>query len=326
MTVVLSDCYKLMEICDYLGCISLISKPIEVALLQHGQDFFRGIQSVPYLWIALAYQIRSEMIFKECMIHLVGNWKTFRNSRKAVESLRQVAGLRGLIEKYHRMLLSQCKSLELAVMAYCPEVMRLPSDEQPIKREAYARDILLWMAMGFYRQWVGQRLITDKGRHSVDCGYELYNMLAGSGDAYLDRSVLNQFHERFPLTKKALTVVDRHLDEFKHHIKGIVRQHEILKSKCTLDVHQFPVNYLTCTDFKRTDCPWISGQAALVVVPEKPEYKPGGNDLARQNLEMERRLQERSLMAADEDDLDDLEENDSDRPAEGPPTKRVRLN
>lgn len=36
MTVVLSDCYKLMEICDYLGCISLISKPIEVALLQHG--------------------------------------------------------------------------------------------------------------------------------------------------------------------------------------------------------------------------------------------------------------------------------------------------
>ena len=38
MAVALLDCYQLLEISDYLGCTSLVSKPIEVALFKHGQN------------------------------------------------------------------------------------------------------------------------------------------------------------------------------------------------------------------------------------------------------------------------------------------------
>jgi hypothetical protein len=84
-----------------------------------------------------------------------------------------------------------------------------------------------------------------------------------------------------------------------------------LKSTCQLDVHRFPVTYLTCTEFKNGDFPWLKEDQAPRVVPAKREYKPGGNEIARRNLEVAKRFQERGLSVegnGDDDDLD-LDEN-----------------
>jgi hypothetical protein len=106
MQAALSDCYQLLQISDYLGCTTLVSKPIEVALLKHGQDLYRAIQGAPYAWVEMAFRIRSELLFRECIIHLVGNWKNFKNVKNISDHLREIPGLRGLIEKYHRLLLN----------------------------------------------------------------------------------------------------------------------------------------------------------------------------------------------------------------------------
>jgi hypothetical protein len=306
MSAALSDSYQLLRISDYLGCTGIISKPIEVALLKHGQGLFRAIQGAPYAWIGIAYRIRSEIVFKECMVHLVGNWKTLKTRPGMNNELREISGLRGLIEKYHRQLLTQCKGLELGVMSLYPGEMRMPSQDIPIKREAYSKEILVWMALTFFRHWIGQRLILEKGRHSLDCGYELYKQIGAAGEAYMDKSVINQFHTRFPMTKKAMNVLENHLLEIKECMKGIVNQHKILESNCQLDIARFPVQHLTCTEFKSTDFPWLKDDEAPRALPAKREYKPGGNDIARQNLETAKRLQERSLSV--EDDMDDDDE------------------
>ena len=47
MSAALSDCYQLLSISDYLGCTSLISKPIEVAVLKHGQELHERLDRVP---------------------------------------------------------------------------------------------------------------------------------------------------------------------------------------------------------------------------------------------------------------------------------------
>jgi hypothetical protein len=267
------------------------------------------------------------MIFKECMIHLVGNWKIIKTKQHLNDQLREVPGLRALIEKYHRALLQQCKNLELGVMSLYPGDIRLPVDDLPIKREAYAKDILVWMALTFFRHWIGQRLIMEKGRHSLDCGYELYKQIGTAGEAYMDKSVINQFHTKFPMTKKAMNVCENHLLEIKECMKGVVDQHKILKSTCQLDVNRFPVNYLTCTDFKRQDFPWLKGDEAQRVVPAKREYKPGGNEIARQNLETTKRYQEqeRSLSVEDREDEDDEFDDDEDMGEESGPQKRARV-
>lgn len=330
ISAALSDCYQLLQISDYLGCTTLISKPIEVALLKHGQELFRSIQKSPHAWIDMAYRIRSEMVFKECMIHLAGNWKVLKTRAQVTSQLRDIPNLRALIEKYHRQLLTVCKNLELGVMSLYPGEMRLPVDDLPIKREAYAKDILVWMALTFFRHWIGQRLIMEKGRHSLDCGYELYKQIGTAGEAYMDKSVINQFHTKFPMTKKAMNVLENHLLEIKECMKGVVDQHKILKSNTQLDVHRFPVNYLTCIDFKREDFPWLKDDAEPRVVPAKREYKPGGNDIARQNLETAKRGRDRSLSVDDdledeEDEFENGEDEDLGQEEDGAAAKRARV-
>lgn len=310
MSAALSDCYRMLQISDYLGSTRLISKAIEVALIKHGQDLFRSVQASPHLWIDMAYRIRSELIFKECMIHLTGQWRILKTRASIGDHLREVPGLRALIEKYHREILNQAKNLELALMSLYPGDMRMPVEDLPIKREAYSKDILIWMALSFYRHYLGQRFLTDKGRHAPDCGFELYKQVGTAGEAYMDKSVINQFHSKFPMTKKALGVLERHVSEIKECMKDVVEKQKILKPKCQLDIHRFPVKYFTCTDFKREDYPWLKTTVAPSVVPAKREYKPGGNEIARQNLETTRQSQQRSLGPGDVDNEED--DNDFD--------------
>lgn len=330
MSAALSDCYQLLEISDYLGCASLVSKPIEVALMKHGQGLFRAIQVAPSAWVKIAYRIKSELIFRECFIHLVGNWKTLKDQPSVGEHIHEIPQLRALIETYHTALLQKCKDIEHAVMAHYPLSMRLPVNDIPIKREAYARDILVWMALTFYRHWVSQRLIMDKGRHGDDCGYQLIKQIGTADEAYLDKSVTNQFHTKFPMTKKAMNVVENHILELKECMKRIVQGYNILNCNCLLDTNRFPVGYFTCTQLKRGDYPWLNTEVMPRAVPAKREYKPGGNDIARQNLDKARMFQERSLSVEHWDDREDREgafegESDMDDVPANPTSKRARF-
>ncbi|KAF2846761.1 hypothetical protein T440DRAFT_457845 [Plenodomus tracheiphilus IPT5] len=334
MSTALQDCYQLLQISDYLGCTRLISKPIEVALMKHGQDLFRSIQGKPHAWIDMACRIKSELIFRECMIHLVGNWKILQLDRAVKDRLHDNPGLRAIIEKYHRNLQTQCRKLELAVTTHYPGKLAHPVDDLPIKREAYAKDILVWMALSWYRHWVGQRLITEQGRLAKDSGYALYKNLGTAGEAYMDKSVINQFHTKFPMTKKALNVVENHVWEVKECIKDIVNAHGILKVKCQLDVHRFPVAYMTCTDFQREDLPWLKKVAGTVAAAKKREFQRGGNDIAKMNLDRARVGRERSGsgegegegLEEDEEMEGEVEEEDSNEEVgDGSKAKRARL-
>jgi hypothetical protein len=300
MTVALSDCYQLLEISDHLGCTSLISKPIEVALFKHGQNLFQAIRASPHAWIEMAYRVRSELIFKECIVHLVGDWRNLKPKRQVTDAIRDVPGARGLVEKYHGALLEKARALEVSILSHYPQAVRLPSDELPIKREAYARDILVWMALTFFRHWVSQRLIGGRGRDAPDCGYELYTALGAGGDRYMDKTVVNQFHTHFPMTKKAMNVLENHLFELKECIKKLVADSGLLRSHCLLDVHRFPTSHMTCTVFDRAEFPWLaeerggpssSSSSSSSSLPTKRPYKPGGNEIARLNLETARRFQ-----------------------------------
>ncbi len=323
MSAVLDDCVKLIEISDYLGCTRMISKPIEVALLKHGQDLFVAIQNNPSIWITMSDRIQSESIFKECFIHLVGNWRTLESKPGVNEHLEDLPGLRELVEEYHQHLLDKCQALETALFSLYPGKMKTPVEDRPIKREAYGRDILVWMALTIFRQWFGQNLAQDNGRHSADGGYKLYQQIGTGGDAYLNRAVLNQFHAKFPMTKKALYVVENHLLEIKTFVKEYVEKKEILKVNCQLDTHRFPVKYLTCTDFKRFDYPWTSDYAASRGLSKQPDYKPGGNDIIKENHKKARLSQKRNLGLENvKDEEEELLESDSEA---GSDSKRARL-
>lgn len=81
MIAALADAVGMLDIANYLGCVNIISKPVEVALMKHGQSLFRSIQSMPLGWARMALTIQSKTIFSECIIHLAETGRNFARRR-----------------------------------------------------------------------------------------------------------------------------------------------------------------------------------------------------------------------------------------------------
>lgn len=169
------------------------------------------------------------------------------------------------------------------------------------------------MALNWFRHWFGQRIIANKGYNADDGGYSLYKVIAAGGDAYMDKSILNQFHGMFPMTKKALNVLENHLLEIKECMSEWVEKSDLLKSNCQLNVQAYPVDYITFIEFDNGDFPWL-----LKVQQEEETLKRGrrlgGNDITLRNLEAARRHQEQREVSVGSDDglENDVEDEDED--------------
>ncbi|KAL5386915.1 hypothetical protein DPSP01_003931 [Paraphaeosphaeria sporulosa] len=322
MGAALVDCIGLIEVAEYLGCVNLIGKPVEVALLKHGQVLFRSIQANPQGWANMSFRIRSELIFRESIIHLAGNWNTWKRNRTTLQGLTKTPEARRLAEKYHRRLLERSRALENKLASHYPPKIAAPKEDLPVKREEYAKDILIWMALCWFRQWLAHKIIANKGYNADDGGFSLYEAIGAGGDAYMDKAVLSQFHAMFPITKKALNVIENHVCEIKELMQSWVVKSGLLKSNCQLNIEQFPVSYITCTEFERADFPWLEDEQPAP--PVRKGKRPGGNDIAQRNLEAAKRHQQHQEVNFGEEDGVIDEEDEEEEPMRAPKRGRIQ--
>lgn len=108
-------------------------KPVEVALLKHGQALFRAIQAAPHLWANMSFRIQSELIFRESIIHLAGNWNTWVKDRACSLSLKDTPAAKLLVVKYHQRLVQRAQKLEMRIVSFYPGDMATPKQDLPIK-------------------------------------------------------------------------------------------------------------------------------------------------------------------------------------------------
>jgi hypothetical protein len=318
MRSALADALAMLDIAEYLGCTSLISKPIDVALIKHGQTMYQAISAAPVSWLELGLRIKSELIFKEALIHLVGNFAKIKNDPEGIARVNTLPyQVRKLIEHHHEHLVARAKRLESTLVCAYPSGLMIPCDDLPIKREQYAKDVLVWMALCFFRHWLAQQIVSEKGSLALDGGFKLYTEIGRAGEAYMDKSTINQFHTKAPMTKKAINVLENHLLEIKECMKGHVEQSRILRSECQLDTHRSPVGYLTCINVDREDIPWFQkDDYDAPVTGSKRGRRMGGNEIVQQNLASQRRFAQGIDVAfetEEEDDLDPYEEGWSKR-------------
>ncbi|KAF2276507.1 uncharacterized protein EI97DRAFT_377350 [Westerdykella ornata] len=310
MPSALRQAIELIDIAEYLGSIPVISKPIDVALIKHGQDLWRSIQKMPWGWVHLAMRIKSDLIFIESVIHLAGNWRKISADRNAMENLSENCpeSVRLLCQRLHRQLISHGKRLEVALVTLYPGGMNRPSEQVPIKREHYSREILVWMALCFFRHWLGQRLVLGHGSLAPDSGYELYSMLGASGEAYMDKEVMHQFHIEFPMTQKAMNVLENHLLEIKDVVRKTVVAHGILESKCMLDTRRYPVDYLTSVEVRKEDIPWYEKRVQEETIAGlRKEMRPRRKEVGKRN-QTAASMQERIYEPDSEEDEDGFDE------------------
>lgn len=116
-----------------------------------------------------------------------------------------------ILGKYTYHLLDRCQCLETKLIAEYSGEMAATGEEQPVKRESYARDIYIWMALAWIKQYITDRIAINQGINAEDCGFELYSQISEAGKAYFDPAMASKFGEKFPITKKVLTVVGNHV-------------------------------------------------------------------------------------------------------------------
>lgn len=251
MTTLLHSVTRLICVADYLQSMKAISKAIDNKLLSQGPVLYRSIANSPILWMNTAYSIKSEVILKEALIHLVGNWNAVEDHMKAVIHPEMQSICKVKLEE----LISLRRNVNSQILGQYPEHIQREHGSNEIGRASYSNDIMTWMAIAVFRQYVGQAIARGLTFEAEDGGFEFYHKLNTGGQAYLDRSMVRQFHYRFPMSSKGQIVLENHLDDLKKMIKPFIQG--IICNRSQLDISKYPVPYLTCLEVGKFDIPWI---------------------------------------------------------------------
>lgn len=251
MTTLLQSATGLICVAEYLQSMKAISKSIDNKLLSQGPVLYTSIASSPVLWMNTAYSIRSEVILKEALIHLIGNWNAIDDRMKDLihPDMHEVCKVK--IEE----VINLKRLVNSQILGQYPKHIQREPESSEIGRASYSNDIMTWMALAVYRQYIGQAIARGLTVEARDGGYDFYQKLNEGGQSYLDRVMVRQFHYRFPMSSKGQVVIENHLSDLKEMMKPFIR--DLMCNRSQLDVNQYPVPYLTCLKVEKSDIPWI---------------------------------------------------------------------
>lgn len=297
IAVLLPEVIEIMAVANYLGSARVVTTMIENLLLKQGQMLYRSISDAPLQWAALSFRIRSETVFREAIIHAVGQWTTLANDVIAGTYNSIPASVLHVVRQKAYALMDVKRVTECRIMGYYPphlhKPLPYPSAAAP-KITDYGTDILAWMAMAYFRHWMAQHICGDRSRLCPDGGALLYRAIASgaaglptsvaSADAataeataapqpkrkkrktgtvfdddglstYLPRADLEIFCRRFPLSAKAVNLLDDQLKIIKQALVPYVA--DLVVNRSALDTKDYPIWYLTCCEVTREDIPWL---------------------------------------------------------------------
>ena len=150
----------------------------------------------------------------------------------------------------------------------------------------------MWMSLAYFRQYLSQSGNDAKNRQADDGGYVWYKQFGQGGDAYLNHEDMRTFHQFFPMSSKACSVMEAHMNVLKEDIKGFVKDLMVVRTHvdpAKLDALGGP--WLTCTVVEKEDLPWH--------VSEEKDSKRENELQFIRNADME----DSGIVADDEDEM-----------------------
>jgi len=225
---------------------------VDLALMRQDEVLWKSIADSPIVWAELGRRVRSPGIFTEAVVHIVGKWKMLDadSKRELPKDIQKLCK-----RKWEELELAK-RAIEIRIAGHYPPFLCRNHADKP-HRTAYASNIYSWMALCCFRQFLSQSGNDGKNRLADDGGYAWYKAFAQGGDAYLDHEDLRVFHSYFPMSSKACSVLEAHMNVLKGEIKEFVK--DLMKVRTHVD----PANldgvskpWLTCTVVDKNDLPW----------------------------------------------------------------------
>lgn len=254
----LQDCVSLLNIADMVGAD--LSREVDLTLMQQDGTLWKSIANEPIAWAELGLRIKSPAILKEAAIHLVGKWKMLSNVEKKKLSIEAPEITRLCQRKWNELELAK-RAIEIRIAGHYPSFLVRHKEDRP-NRTSYSNDLYMWMVLSYFRQYISQSGTDRKNRLAKDGGYKWYKQIHEGGSAYLDHEDMRTFHCYFPMSSKAVGILEQNMNVLKEEVKIFVK--DLMNSKSHIDPASLAIEtpWLTCTVIEDEDLPWKNQRAA----------------------------------------------------------------
>jgi hypothetical protein len=264
LATVLHDCMGLVDVAEKYGCVSAIRESVDIALLRQGQVLFKSISQNPAAWANFSCRVQSPTIFKECLIHLVGQWTMLSEDHKA----ELFGDITKVCERKHKEFQLLKEGIELRILGHYSVSVQKKDSKDPNDnpgRMQYANDIYPWMALALFRHWFAQNIAQKNNFDAKDGGYSFYYMMSKGGQAYLDRNQCLKFHLYCPMSQKGRTVFENHLSAYKAEIQTFVEPLMLNRTQLELKETE-PLKHLVSLEVGAADYPWNNKEVSDTTV------------------------------------------------------------
>ena len=205
--------------------VHIVLKELEATLLSSGKIVYQSIVKDPAAWLDFSHRIKSKPLFKEALIHAVGQYNS-PNMIAAMEGNMRPA-IHELIQRKANAMKSGVQMVTNNILTYYPKhIQRARStglaEVDNTTRNSYGNDIITWMALSVFRQWFSQQVVAEKTLRAQDMGYETFSAMSKGGDEYLHQGSLGDFHRIFPMSYKGGQTLMNKLFDVKEHVKHFV--------------------------------------------------------------------------------------------------------
>lgn len=244
-----TDCVNFLDVADMVGAD--LRKEVDLTLMRQDETLWKAIANSPTIWAELGRRIRSPTIFREAVIHLVGKWKMLESWDRA----RLPKDIAKLVQvKWNELELAK-RAIEIRIAGHYPSFLLRNHADRP-HRTTYSDDIYMWMALSYFRQYLCQSGTDRKNRLAKDGGYKWYKQIHDGGSAYLDHDSMRMFHSYFPMSVKAVGIMEQHMNVMKEDVKVFVK--DLMVSRSHISPASLPdeTPWLTCAVIEDDDLPW----------------------------------------------------------------------
>lgn len=290
----------LLDVAERLQAINIVRPYICSALYSFGHELYRGILNDAPRFLKLGFDLQSAPIFKEAMIHVVGNFDAC--STVGFEILNSLPdSAKRLIETKQIRLARYFADLERILL----KSNLFDKNDSPIfltsgERENFESCIVMQLWHDEYRRNIGGI--------EIQRAAPFYRKLAKGGNAYLElesvRAILNSYniyhniyklpfdddarHEKFPIRlfpglvdlpipkktpksaqesnksrEPSVQGIFKDLESDLNAMKNYAKQEvkDICFNQSILDPEAEGIEYFTCTKIDDTELPWIAANA-----------------------------------------------------------------
>jgi len=253
----------LILIAQSYGSVPMIRPYLNNAILQYGREVYKAILTDPPRWLFLSLYLESTPIFKEAIVHIVGNYPNWKSA--TVDEAEFPQDVRDLIQAkigdLHNLKSDIDKALCMSSISIDGQSATLNTNDKSTHNT--------WLVVQYWRDWFSRSLSEastarkDKGK-CIDA--IMYRTMAKGGDAYCPMAVVYEM-------LKALRGKQSHMDDKdnKQEADGDMKLMKDfaefqVKPLCVnhsmLSVEEEGIEYFTCIKVEHGELPWMREDGA----------------------------------------------------------------